>query len=82
MRRAVTVTVAGLAGIFVVLAAIGGDLRAQTTATSQALLSFDADIRPIVSRNCWSCHGADQRSELDLRTRTGMLAGGRLGQAV
>ncbi|HIN70722.1 MAG TPA: DUF1549 domain-containing protein, partial [Acidobacteria bacterium] len=80
MGRIASVTVAGLAGMFVVLTTTGVDLHAQ--ATQQALLTFDTDIRPIVSRNCWGCHGADRRSELDLRTRTGILAGGRLGQAV
>ena len=75
MGRIASVTVAGLAGMFVVLTTTGVDLHAQ--ATQQALLTFDTDIRPIVSRNCWGCHGADRRSELDLRTRTGTLAGGR-----
>jgi hypothetical protein len=38
--------------------------------------AFTNDIRPIMERSCWNCHGAEaQRSGLDLRTRDSALAG-------
>ena len=45
--------------------------------------AFTADIRPIMERRCWSCHGEEQqRSGLDLRTREGALTGGVRGPAI
>jgi Protein of unknown function (DUF1553)/Protein of unknown function (DUF1549)/Planctomycete cytochrome C len=44
---------------------------------------FARDIRPIMERTCWNCHGATgQASKLDLRTREGALRGGAHGPAV
>ncbi len=44
---------------------------------------FSSDIRPIMERSCWGCHGeALQRSRLDLRTRDDALRGGRTGPAI
>ena len=82
MRRAVTPIVVGLAGLVAALTATGAGVRAQTPATPQPLLTFSTDIQPILARSCWSCHGADRRSGLDLRTRAGALEGGGEGPAI
>ena len=45
--------------------------------------TFADQIRPIMERTCWNCHGeAAQLSDLDLRTRDGALAGGARGPAI
>jgi len=39
---------------------------------------FETDVLPILEANCVSCHGRGARqAELDLRTRAGLLRGGR-----
>ncbi len=44
---------------------------------------FTNDIRPIMERRCWTCHGEEvQRSGLDLRTRESALEGGVRGPAI
>ena len=45
-----------------------------------AAVAFDREIRPILEKNCLSCHGPVSRvSRLDLSTREGALAGGAKG---
>ena len=54
-----------------------------TGAEAQNPAAFTDDIRPIMERSCWDCHGEDQqRSGLDLRTREGALRGGSHGAAI
>ena len=54
-----------------------------TGAEAQNPAAFTNDIRPIMERSCWDCHGEDQqRSGLDLRTREGALRGGSHGAAI
>ena len=44
---------------------------------------FSHEIRPIMERTCWNCHGeAIQSSGLDLSTRDAALAGGNRGPAI
>ena len=44
---------------------------------------FSHEIRPIMERTCWNCHGeAIQSSGLDLRTRDDALIGGDRGPAI
>jgi hypothetical protein len=44
---------------------------------------FATTIRPVLERDCQGCHGATQRlSNLDLRSRDALLAGGVKGPAV
>ena len=52
--------------------------------TSQAAdVLFSKDVRPILEQKCLTCHGAGTpMSNLDLRTREGMLKGGTRGAAV
>ena len=46
-------------------------------------ISFSTDVRPILEQKCLTCHGSDTpMSNLDLRTREGMLKGGARGPAV
>ena len=52
-------------------------------ASSAAEISFSKDVRPILEQKCLQCHGSDTpMSNLDLRTREGMLKGGVRGAAV
>ena len=52
-------------------------------ASLAADISFSKHVRPILEQKCLSCHGAGTpMSNLDLRTREGMLQGGVRGSAV
>ena len=54
-----------------------------TRAEAQNPDTFTSDIRPIMERTCWDCHGEEfQRSGLDLRTRDLALTGGIAGPAI
>ncbi|MBI4661296.1 MAG: PSD1 domain-containing protein [Verrucomicrobia bacterium] len=58
---------------FLIALALGAPSRAQTRpATSAAKASFNRDIRPVLSDNCFACHGPDTKKlkgglRLDLR---------------
>ena len=46
-------------------------------------VTFTDQIRPIMERSCWNCHGeAAQLSSLDLRTREAAIEGGKRGPAI
>jgi hypothetical protein len=46
-------------------------------------VTFANDIRPIMERSCWTCHGGTmQLSKLDLRSREAALRGGAHGPAL
>ena len=46
-------------------------------------VTFTDQIRPIMERSCWNCHGeAAQLSSLDLRTRETAIEGGTRGPAI
>ena len=50
---------------------------------AQSLKLFTGEVRAILSENCVKCHGGEKtRSEFDLTTRKGLLAGGDQGVAV
>jgi hypothetical protein len=45
--------------------------------------TFERDIRPILARACFDCHGEEtQEAQLDVRTVTSILQGGETGHAV
>src|SRR5262245_60671658 len=77
MHRRVTSLAVGcvVAGSIVALA------RAQST-PSPAQTAFDKDIKPILEKNCLSCHGETMQGRLDLRTRESALKGGARGADV
>ena len=86
MRRVVTSIVVGLAVILISTlsgSVVSSSAQAQVSSAPQLPVTFTKDIRPIMERSCWSCHGeAPQLSELDLRTREGALKGGNMGPAI
>ena len=46
-------------------------------------IDFARDIKPLLAKHCWSCHGAEAReSGLRLDLASGLLAGGDSGKAV
>ena len=63
---------------------LGSSLRAQTQETAASSgVSFTDDIRPIMERSCWNCHGeAAKLSQLDLSSRETALKGGTRGPAL
>ena len=54
------------------------------TAVSADGLLFERDIRPILKTHCFHCHGEDgvQESDLDLRLRRWIVAGGESGPSI
>ena len=52
-----------------------------TLPTAYAQSPADGVVR-ILSENCVACHGSARMSGLDLRTREGMLSGGKRGPAI
>ncbi|MDQ6698897.1 MAG: PSD1 and planctomycete cytochrome C domain-containing protein [Acidobacteriota bacterium] len=67
----------GFVPAFVLLTGVAAS--AQTAKT----ISFGADIAPILAEKCIQCHGQDSTmGNLDLRTRAGMLKGGKHGPAI
>ena len=49
---------------------------------AQDAVSYAKDIQPILRDACETCHGELQMSGLDLRSRDGVLKGGKLGAAI
>ena len=43
---------------------------------------FEMQVRPILSKNCLSCHSASKMGGLDLTSREGLLKGGNSGPAI
>ena len=70
------------------LVVLAASLAAPLVLPSAASAQFDAEffsheIRPIMERTCWNCHGAAiQSSGLDLSTREKALEGGIRGPAI
>ena len=82
MRRAIAATAVGVG--LALMASLGSSLRAQTQETAaSSRVSFTDDIRPIMERSCWNCHGeAAKLSQLDLSSRETALKGGTRGPAL
>ena len=54
------------------------------SASGEEPLDFNSQIRPLLSRYCFKCHGMDdkgRKGELRLDTRTGALAPGKSGES-
>ncbi|MBI3490351.1 MAG: DUF1549 domain-containing protein, partial [Acidobacteria bacterium] len=61
-------------------AATWSSAQGPAQSTSPSSVTFDRDIRPILEKNCLSCHNSQlQVSRLDLSTREGALTGGAKG---
>jgi hypothetical protein len=65
------------------LASFAGVLIAsQTGAAAEPPVSYQQDVRPILSSHCFECHGADtQESNLRVDRRGDLLKGGKSGRA-
>ncbi|MEM7232872.1 MAG: PSD1 and planctomycete cytochrome C domain-containing protein [Planctomycetota bacterium] len=60
-------------------------LIAEDETSRAALLYFESEIRPLLARECYSCHSArakEVKGGLRLDTRAGLLRGGESGAAV
>ncbi len=56
---------------------------ASAAADERQSVSFSQQVFPILSKMCFTCHGAEQQlSGLDLRSRDSMLKGGKHGPSV
>ncbi|MEO8131378.1 MAG: DUF1549 domain-containing protein, partial [Bryobacteraceae bacterium] len=67
-------------GTLSVLALIAG---ASAPAQNSKTISFTKDVAPLLAEKCVHCHGQDSTmGNLDLRTREGMLKGGKHGPAI
>src|SRR5262245_14970546 len=55
----------------------------QEKSTAEALAIFETKVRPLLSEQCFSCHGANtQRAGLRLDSRASLLKGGAHGPAL
>src|ERR1700721_1480570 len=73
----VTVNTVKLVGIAALLSYL------PASAEPGAKVSFATDVAPILAEKCVECHGQKSTmSDFDLRTRDGMLKGGKHGAAV
>ncbi len=69
----------GNVGASVILLLSAASLAAQDSSAPR----FESDIAPILKENCVVCHGeGSPQAELDVRTREGLLAGGKSGPAL
>ena len=70
----------GLGFLIAPLAPTWSSAQGPAQSTPPSSVAFDRDIRPILEKNCLSCHSPELRvSRLDLSTREGALTGGAKG---
>jgi mono/diheme cytochrome c family protein len=68
--------VAASAALIALLSAASLGARGQSVPASPAPLSFNRDIRPILSNNCFACHGPDEKkreTDFHFDTKDGMF---------
>ncbi len=71
----VAILVAGLAA--------GGETFAAGSDEAANMRFFEQNIRPLLAKNCYECHGAEKtKGDLHLDSRAGILVGGVNGPAV
>src|SRR5262245_47102271 len=66
-------------GVFTLALGVAGFARSQAAdaAPSDAKIDFDRQVRPILSENCFACHGPDdkaRKAKLRLDTKAGAFA--------
>ncbi len=72
---------ATLAALLTLVLGVGCGKKASSDGESP--LGFARDIKGIMSRYCFECHGVEHKeAELDLRTVESILAGGESGPAI
>ncbi|MGH9629838.1 MAG: DUF1501 domain-containing protein [Bryobacteraceae bacterium] len=60
--------------VFVALPALAGD--------EQALEFFEMRVRPLLAKNCFSCHSSSKMGGLEMTSRESLLKGGQSGPAI
>lgn len=62
---------------------MGSASAAELPAAVDRKIDFAKDVKPLLSKHCWSCHGEKQHeSGLRLDSREAMMLGGDLGKAI
>src|SRR5688572_18434805 len=57
--------------------------QSQLPPASSVKVDYDKDVRPLLSQNCYSCHGSEvQQSDLRLDLRQNALRGGDYGPVI
>src|SRR4051794_16144533 len=71
-----------VAGLLCASLAVSGAGEPSAPSTAEAERLFQQTVLPLLKQKCLACHGEDLKKikgELDLRTRAGMLKGGKSG---
>ena len=73
----------GLLAFFPLVNLLAGPKINMVKATPEQAVFFENKVRPLLSENCFSCHGGDPKKEpkagLDMTTLEGLLLGGDSG---